>query len=299
MKRLNLLDWIVFAILFVTVPVFAHEVFVLPTSLSSGPADSIDSAAASRLSGLLPVIIHGDHLLLSAASLSFGSVDVGDSVSRSLTLTNASTHIVSVAFEAPTAALSLSPSALTLQPAGSAGDSTTVTLTWSPKLDDALTGSLTLVEKHTGARAARSSVPLSGSTVSVISISPNTLHFGLIDRYDSRSKTITVTNVSAEPQMISVRASSWEIAGVAPATDQTLGPAGTAIASQTYTVVFDTNGLQRTFSGHLTITPATSSSSIPHTLPVTGKTSDLGGPNGLFDGPLPHHLVVVRGGATD
>ena len=286
---------IALAIFLLAIVASAHEVVVVPTSTVVAPTDPNDPPI-SRPS-LLPVLIAGDHLSLSAASLSFDTVEVGDSADRSLTLTNVSADTLAVGFELPSESLSIAPSAVTLQPAGSSGDSAAVTLTWAPEIDGSLSGSLSLVESHAGALAVETAVSLSGTATSLVSISPKAIDFGVIDNHDSATEPLTIRNLDSAPVTVSIIASSGGVVQAIPSTRQTLGAAGTPTASLTYSVLFAPGGSATTFDGHLTIT-ATPSVGAPvvHALPVDARSTDLGGAGGVIVDPQSLMWDVVRAG---
>jgi RHS repeat-associated protein len=266
-------------------PAAAHEIVLIPTKVGDR-------------SFPLPVVTPGAHLSVSPASLSFGNVDVGDSSTRTLTVSNVGAEPVTVTFEPPVGEIAVSPASLTLNPQGTAGSGASVTVTWSPDFPGPLTGTLAAGASHPGVGVpARSPVAVSGTATSVISISPSALDFGVVDSNAGATETLTVSNVSAAPVSVSILASSWEIASIVPSTAQTLGAAGSPTASRTYTVTFDTNGQEKTFSGHLTVTPTTGTPA-GHVVPVTAQAVDLGGVGGVFTDSSGIFFGVVRPGAA-
>lgn len=230
-------------------------------------------------------MIPGEHLTTSPASLSFGDVELGSSSSRSLTLSNLTADPLTVAIQT-SETFTAAPASLTLAANGAAGHSAAVTVTWTPGLTGPVDGILDIEVSHSGVGTpALSSLTMTGTgtvphQAPALSIFPSALDFGLLATGSSATETVTVTNMGSDSVTLSVVPSSWEIQEIVPSTQQTLGAAGSPTASRTYTVTFDSAGVQQTFDGLLTITGTSVSTGVPvdNVLPVTGQTLDVEGP---------------------
>src|SRR4029077_5171483 len=82
-------------------------------------------------------------LALSPASLAFGSVDVGQSVAKTATLTNSGSTSVTVSQDAANSA-AFTISGLSLPATLAAGQSATITVTYAPKASGTVNGNVTI-----------------------------------------------------------------------------------------------------------------------------------------------------------
>ncbi len=146
-------------------------------------------------------------LLLNNSSLDFGSVAVGNSKSDSITLTNSSASggpslTISQISTTGSAFSTLAPN---LPLVLAAGQSSTLTITFSPTVAGVATGSLSITVEGSNQPAT---VPLTGSGLAPgqLAVSPSTLSFGNVNVGSSSNKTGTLT---AGSTAITVSSAAW------------------------------------------------------------------------------------------
>ena len=190
----------------------------------------------------------GPVLALSEASYNFGNVLLGQSGSNTLTLTNSGGS-----------SLSLSSISLTGSGAGftesngcgsslAAGQSCTVTLSFSPAALGAVSNALTIASN--AANGNTQSVTLTGTgTGAIMGLTPNTLSFGAVSVSQPATQSFTVSNAGTAPLQISAISESG--AGFTESNDcasQVL-PSSTC----TVTVTFAPTVAGQSYSGSVTV----------------------------------------------
>jgi hypothetical protein len=201
---------------------------------------------------------------LSASALSFGVVAVGAaSASQVVTVTNASATAVAVNGVTMTGDFADTATCASSLPAGK---SCTVTVTFTPSVGGARTGTLTF-SLSTGAQTVSlTGTGSSGSQSGALSLSPSTLSFSGYTIGDNPSKTVTVKNASG---------ASVGIAGIAMGGDSSFtqrnncGVSLAVGAACSITVTFKPVAYGA-FTGALTVTEG---SGALDTISVTGASS--------------------------
>ncbi len=130
-------------------------------------------------------------LAVSPTALSFGSVNVGSSASKSVTLTAGSSAVT--VSQANVSGAGFSVSGLTLPVTIAAGQSVAMSVRFAPTAAGSVSGALSLVSN---ASTSTSTVALSGTGSAVagtLSVSPTSLSFGSVTVGSSLSKTVTLT----------------------------------------------------------------------------------------------------------
>lgn len=151
--------------------------------------------------------IQAANLTLNSSSLDFGNVNVGSSKTSSIMLTNSASSggpnvVVSQAAVAGSGfTMSAPPMPLTL----AAGQSATVSITFSPKSAGSVTGTLSITVENASGPI---SVPLTGNGLGPgqLDASPSSMNFGTITVGSSHGQTGTLTAGSAD---ILVNSASW------------------------------------------------------------------------------------------
>jgi hypothetical protein len=137
-------------------------------------------------------------ILLSVASLSFGEVEIGQSSSQSLTISNTGNAPLSVTgVSVSEGSFAVSPTATTI----SAGSSQSLNVTFSPQSAGSQQATLTLASNDPD--EASLTVSLSGEGTPPpapdIAVSPTTLDFGQLTEGQSASRVLTVSNAGTAP----------------------------------------------------------------------------------------------------
>ncbi len=147
--------WLTAAVLTVlagSVAASAHEPILVPIKRPTG-----------RSPILIPGFVAGGHLAPSPASLDYGTIQIGVATSRTVTLANTSTRTVTVSTAAP-AGMTVSPAQVSLAPAGAAGASASLQVTYTAAAAGPFSGVLTLLVSHADVTATYSeSLPFSGT----------------------------------------------------------------------------------------------------------------------------------------
>ena len=127
----------------------------------------------------------------SPTSLSFGSVAVGSSSARTVTLTNSGTSSVTVS-QATVAGTGFSVSGLSLPLALGAGKTVSISVTYAPTAAGSATGSVSIVSNAANSPVV---VALSGSAGTLLlGASPTSLSFGSVTVGSNSAQTVTLTN---------------------------------------------------------------------------------------------------------
>ena len=213
-------------------------------------------------------------LSLGAASLDFGSVTVGSSKTLTITATNTGAASVTVS-SASFSSQSFSLTAPSLPAALLVGQSTPVSLVFSPKAAGAFNGTISITSNASDSAVT---LPLTGSGVAAgaISASPTSLDFGTVQTGTSQALSETVTNTggtSVTVSQVGISGTGFTLSGITtPITlaagqaanfTVTYAPTSTAPAAGSVTVT--SNGTNPT----LTIALSGAGSATAGTLSVT------------------------------
>ena len=137
------------------------------------------------------------------SSLAFGSVEEGESVSKSFTVTNSGTTILNISsIKVVASDNTVNPDYYTVSPTGSCtvspGKSKSFTVTFSPKEKRDYNALISIKSNASNATQGTSTVSLSGTgiaaTSKVLSASPSSLSFGMQSVGNRTSKNFTVKN---------------------------------------------------------------------------------------------------------
>jgi len=176
---------------------------------SSSPLCSFASKTLLFLLGTVAVLnahSHNQQLQSSSTRLSFGSVELSQSLTQSVTLTN--TGKTSITISAVTSAAPFSTSGLTLPASLAAGQSTTLSITFAPTLSSWVSGWATVTST-----ASNSSLQIgiagTGVTKAPLTDSPTSLSFGSINVGSKSVLPVSVTN----PFSGQVILTSYQVAG--------------------------------------------------------------------------------------
>ena len=144
-------------------------------------------------------------LSLSTSNLNFGNVPVGSSKSDSLTLTNASNSSSITVTQMTVTGSGFSANSPAMPMVLSAGQSSTMTVSFAPKGGGAASGSLSIVIQGASQPAL---VPLSGTGVAAgqLAVSPNPMNFGNVNLGSSQNQTGILT---AGSSTITVSSAAW------------------------------------------------------------------------------------------
>jgi len=139
-------------------------------------------------------------LKVGANSLNFGNVAVGSNSTQTVALTNSGTGVLTIS------QISVAPGAFSLKgPALPAtlesGQSTSITVTFSPTATGAESGSLSIVSDASESPAA---ITLAGTGVTyLLSVSPSSINFGTVIAASTSTQTITLTNTGTASLTVS------------------------------------------------------------------------------------------------
>jgi hypothetical protein len=151
-------------------------------------SNASDSSLAVGLSGT--GVAASPALTANPASLSFGSLNAGSSSSKTVTLTNSGNVSVTLS-GVSVSATNFSTSGISTPLTLTAGQSTTLDVSFSPASSENVTGNIT-VSTSQGATAV---IPISGSGVQpALTITPGTATFGNVTVGDSTSQTLQFSN---------------------------------------------------------------------------------------------------------
>jgi len=172
---------------------------------------------------LLNILLYSEvstaQLTVKPSSISFGSVAVGNSATQSLVLGNSGGSNLTVSQAAMTGSgFSLSGLPLTLP----AGQSASFSITFAPKSNGSVSGSLSLVSwtpilhgtngKHNGSNSTTSTVPLSGAgtilstastTLGQLVANPSSVSFGSVQVGNTKILSEAVTNTGGSSVTLS------------------------------------------------------------------------------------------------
>jgi Cep192 domain 4/Abnormal spindle-like microcephaly-assoc'd, ASPM-SPD-2-Hydin/HYDIN/CFA65/VesB-like, Ig-like domain len=187
-------------------------------------------------------------LVLGSASLNFGSVTPNTSKSLTLTLTNSGNKAVNIG-SASVSTKYFALAAPTLPVAVPAGQSTNVSISFTPNAAAAFTATLSI-----GSDAANGTqtVALSGTGIGLLALNPSSESFGSVSVGTTKSQAVTITNGSASSvsiSQISVNSSAFSISGMSAPTSLgasqsttfilSFAPSSSGNASGTVTITSD------------------------------------------------------------
>jgi hypothetical protein len=263
---------------------FSMSGITLPLTLAAGQSTSFSIAFAPQTSGAvtggvtvtsnasntsLSVGLSGTgvsagSLTASPSTVSFGSIQTGQSQTASETLTNSGGSSVIISQAAATGS-GFSMSGITLPLTLAAGQSTSFSIAFAPQASGAVTGGVTVTSNASNTSLA---VGLSGTGVSAGSLtaSPSTVSFGTIQTGKNQTASETLTNSGGSSVTITQAAatgSGFSISGL------TLPLTLTAGQSTSFTVAFapQTSGA---VTGSVAITSNASNSTLSVGLSGTG-----------------------------
>lgn len=189
----------------------SFSVVFAPQSVTDSSANLIITSDASNATLTIPLSGSGTaagSLAVSPASVSFGSVQVGDSNTKQATLTNSGTGSVTIS-QANVTGDGFKLTGITLPLTLSGGQTFTFNLVFAPQSAGSASGNLSIVSDATGTAP---SIALSGTGAAVgqIALSPSTLSFGSVTVGSSKSLTETVSASGGSVTLNSVSASTAE-----------------------------------------------------------------------------------------
>jgi hypothetical protein len=245
----------------------AFSVSFAPTA--SGSASGTLSVSSNASNPTLSVALSGSgtatgSITATPASLSFGSVLVGNSSSLSAVLTNTGSITVNVSQVNLTGA-GFSTSGLSLPLALAAGKNFTFSVVFTPTSAGAVTGSLTVVSDATN---TPSPISLSGTgtAVGAFAVNPASFAFGSVTVGSSKNMTATLSATGGSVTVSSASVSSSEFQLSGPALPLTIAAGKTA----TFTVTYSP---QASGSSSSTATFVTNASGSPLVASLTGTGS--------------------------
>jgi len=197
-------------------------------------------------------------LALSPASLAFGSVDVGQSVAKTATLTNSGSTSVTVSQDAANSA-AFTISGLSLPATLAAGQSATITVTYAPKASGTVNGNVTisgnasltmgdglgLVGSTDDPISASLSVSGNGAVAGQFVAIPASLAFSSVTVGSTQGQTVSLTNsggTSATISQATVIGTGVSISGLGLPLTLTPGQSTSFTASFTPTTAGTTTG---------------------------------------------------------
>lgn len=202
---------------------------------------------------------------VSPASLSFGSLNTGQTASQTLTISNPGTASLSVT-QATVSGTGFSSSGLTLPLTIAANGSSSFTMNFAPTTAGTFSGTLTLTNNSA---TPSLTVALSGTGVVQtlqVSASPTSLGFGSVLTGSSATKTVTLTNTGNASVSLSsdaVSETGFSVTGL------TLPMTLSAGQSTSFTVAFAPTATG-TVSGSVTVTSNATNSPASISLSGTG-----------------------------
>ena len=208
------------------------------------------------------------NLVLGSASLDFGNVTPNTSKSMTLNATNSgnqTVNITSASFSTKYFALT----APTLPVALSAGQSTSLSISFTPNAAAAFNATLSIVSD---ASNGTQTVALSGTGTGLLAVSPTSEAFGNVNVGASTSQTVTLTNggsSSVSVSQVSVNNSVFSISGIN--TPVSLN----ASQSTTFTVTFAPTS-SGSASGTVTVTSNAPNPSLTMNVSGTGVSNTTG-----------------------
>lgn len=237
-------------------------------SLTNNSSNGTVTASLSG-SGITP-----GSLSVNPSSLDFGSVQVGSSQQQVTTLTNTGAASLTVS-QATVSGTGFSLSGLTLPVTLTGGQSTNLTVTFTPQSASSVSGSITITSN---APNPTLTVPLSGTGTSssggggspgVLSANPTSLSFGSVQVGNSQSLSEVVSNTGGSNVTISqdtVTGSGFSVSGFTPPLTLTPGQ------NYTFSVIYAPQS-SGSASGNVSIASNASDSSLSISLSGTATAA--------------------------
>jgi hypothetical protein len=176
---------------------------------------------------------------ISPSSVSFGNVAVGQSMTKTVTLTNTGTEALSVS-GISVAGTGFTASGPHLPISLGAGQSTSISAVFKPTVGDADTGTITIASNVAGspsriALSGTGTTATTGTTAATLTATPSSIAFGSVAVGSDETQTIHVENTGSESATISkltISGSGVSVAGMTAPT--TLAAGQTANLTVTY-----------------------------------------------------------------
>ncbi len=222
------------------------------TSNASGSPLTIDLSAAGVQAGLS----------ISPTTYNFGSIVDGQTATHSFTLTNTGTASLTI-FQVTASGTGYSVSGLTTPATVAVGQSTPVTVEFSPTTAGVLTGTLSVASNAPGSPATASLTGTGVAATVAMTPTPSSVAFGSVQAGSSGSQSVSIKNTGNSNVTISqvtVSAKDVSVSGIT--TPVTLTPSQTT----SMTVSFNPTASE-SVSGNVTVTDSAGSSAV---IPVTG-----------------------------
>ena len=274
----------------------AVQVTFAPTSATSYSGTLTVTSDASNSSLVVDLSGAGQALqaTLSAspASLAFGNVNTGSSVTQAVTVTNTGNGAASIS-NVSVAGAGFSVSGMTTPFTLTAGASATLNVTFAPTSAIGYSGTLTVTSNASNSSLG---VPLSGTGIqppqAQLSASPASVSFGNVNTGSSSAQSVVIKNngnASATINQIGASGAGFTLSG-APVTPYTLAAGATISLNVTFAPT-----TVNTYSGTLTVASNASNSNL--TVPLSGTGTQP--PQGqLAASPVSLNFGSVNTGAT-
>src|SRR3984885_3427102 len=234
---------------------------ILVTSGCVGAAGKSSNAAAAT----------GPSIEISSSTVSFGDLAVGQSATKTVTVTNDGTGVLTVSAISVTGT-GFSASGPKLPMSLSAGQSTSISAVFKPTAGNAETGTITITSNAEGS-PSRIALSGTGTTTSAteLTATPSSIAFGSVAVGSEATQTIKLANTGSAAVAISKVAFSGTGVSVSGVTaPMTLDGGKSASLTVTYKPTSPT-----TLSGSVTITSNASDSSMVIGLSATATSSTL------------------------
>jgi hypothetical protein len=216
--------------------------------------------------------VTGASIEISPSSVSFGNLVVGQSVTKTVTLTNNGTEMLTVS-GISVAGTGFSASGPKLPMSLSAGQSASISAVFKPTAGNADTGTITIASNAVGSPSlvALSGTGTTGTTAAALTATPNSIAFGSVAVGSEATQTIKLENTGSEPAAISKVAFSGTGVSVSGMTAPMTLDGG---QSATLTVTYKPTSAA-TLTGSVSITSNASDPSIVIGISATATSSTL------------------------
>jgi hypothetical protein len=244
-------------------------------ALAGGPNGEMDVAVAGSA-------VAAGKLVVSPASIAFGSVRVGQTQAKTATLTNSGDSSISIA-QASANNAAFSFTGLALPVTLSAGQTTSFNVVFAPKAAGQVSGSVSMQGQASlvaNAAAGQSGDPSTPTTATIsvsgagtapgqLTLTPSSVSFGNVTVGSSQSQTVALTNNGGTSTMISAASASGTGFGMSGlALPMTLAPGQSTTFKVTFTPIQSGAG-----SGSVTVTSNATDSILTAALTGTGAAA--------------------------
>jgi len=226
----------------------------------------IGVTGAPKTSSLQPSTSSAATISVAPASINFGSVPLGSTVSQSVTISNRGTSNLTIT-QASASAAGVKITGVTLPLIIDAGKQSTFDVIFSPKAAGTLAGEVSIVSSDSTTPSAVSLSGIAMASTAVLSASVPSLNFGSVVVGKSSALTVKLTNVGNSKVTISkvtVSGASYTATGVLAGL--ILSPGQSATLDSTFLPL--TVG---TFTGDITI--ASNATNSPSTISLSGRSA--------------------------